>query len=208
MTRLIVASRNQKKINEIQAIARDFGMEVVSRDDAGLPPVEIEETGDTFEANALLKARAIMELSGSPAVADDSGLEVDELGGAPGVYSARFAGEACDDRANNIKLLSMMEGVPPARRTARFVSAIALVYPDGRTFVVRGVTEGRLLTEARGDGGFGYDPLFVADGMDQTYAELPPDQKNRISHRGKALSALRALLMADGNNRGGESKNV
>jgi XTP/dITP diphosphohydrolase len=203
MTRLIVASRNHKKIKEIEAIARDFGLEVISRDDAGLPPVEIEETGDTFEENALLKAVAIMELSGSPAVADDSGLEVDWLSGAPGVYSARFAGEACDDLANNRKLLELMAGVPSDHRTARFVSAIALAYPDGRTLVVRGVTEGRLLEEARGAGGFGYDPLFVPEGYDRTYAELPPDEKNRISHRGKALAALKALLLARAGEQGG-----
>lgn len=203
MTRLIVASRNQKKINEIQAIARDFGLEVISRDDAGLPPVDIEETGETFEENALLKAMAIMEMSGCPAVADDSGLEVDWLDGAPGVYSARFAGDACDDLANNRKLLELMAGVPPARRTARFVSAIALAYPDGKTLVVRGVTEGRLLEEPRGAGGFGYDPLFVPQGHDRTYAELPADEKNKISHRGKALAAMKALLLAQAGEHGG-----
>lgn len=203
MTRLIVASRNSKKIKEIEAIARDFGLEVISRDDAGLPPVEIEETGETFEENAILKARTIMELSGCPAVADDSGLEVDELDGAPGVYSARFAGEACDDAANNRKLLELMTGVPPARRTAHFVSAIALVYPDGKTLVVRGVTDGRLLEEGRGAGGFGYDPLFVPEGYERTYAELPPDEKNKISHRGKALAALKAMLLAQAGEQGG-----
>jgi len=203
MTRLIVASRNQKKINEIQTIAREFGLEVISRDDAGLSPVEIEETGETFEENALLKALAIMELSGCPAVADDSGLEVDWLDGAPGVYSARFAGEDCDDLANNRKLLELMAGVPSDRRTARFVSAIALAYPDGKTLVVRGMTEGRLLEEARGTGGFGYDPLFVPEGHDRTYAELPPDEKNKISHRGKALAALKAMLLAQAGEQGG-----
>lgn len=196
MTRLIVASRNQKKIKEIEAIARDFGLEVISRDDAGLPPFEIEETGETFEENSLLKARTIMECSGSPAVADDSGLEVDWLGGAPGVYSARFAGIEGDDAANNRKLLKLMDGVPEAQRTARFVSVITLVYPDGRVLVARGVTPGRLTDEARGEGGFGYDPLFIPEGMDRTYAELSPAEKNRISHRGKALAGLKELLTA------------
>lgn len=194
MGQLIVASRNKKKIREIEEIASSFGLDVISRDEAGIPPVEIEETGLTFEENSLLKARAIMELSGLPAVADDSGLEVDWLGGAPGVISARFAGEACDDLANNRKLLELLEGVPDAKRTARFVSVITLVYPDGRTLVARGVTEGHILKEARGEGGFGYDPLFVPHGMECTYAQLSPDEKNKISHRGKALASLRQLL--------------
>lgn len=194
MGQLIVASRNKKKIREIEEIASSFGLDVISRDEAGIPPVEIEETGLTFEENSLLKARAIMELSGLPAVADDSGLEVDWLGGAPGVISARFAGEACDDLANNRKLLELLEGVPDAKRTARFVSVITLVYPDGRTLVARGVTEGHILDAARGEGGFGYDPLFVPHGMERTYAQLSPDEKNKISHRGKALASLRQLL--------------
>lgn len=194
MGQLIVASRNKKKIREIEEIASSFGLDVISRDEAGIPPFEIEESGVTFEENSLLKAKAIMELSGLPAVADDSGLEVDWLGGAPGVISARFAGEACDDLANNRKLLELLEGVPAAKRTARFVSVITLAFPDGRTLVARGVTEGHILEEARGEGGFGYDPLFVPLGMECTYAQLSPDEKNKISHRGKALASLRQLL--------------
>ena len=199
MTDIIAASRNQKKIREMEAITKEFGMKIVSRDEAGLPTTEIEEDGETFEANSYKKAYEIMKMSGSPTIADDSGLEVDWLGGAPGVYSARFAGDACDDQANNRKLLDMMKDVPPEKRTARFVSVITMVFPDGKTLVARGETEGTLLTEERGTGGFGYDPLFVPAGMTQTYSQLTPEAKNQISHRGKALRILKELLKQESN---------
>jgi XTP/dITP diphosphohydrolase len=199
MTDIIAASRNQKKIREMEAITKEFGMNIISRDDAGLPTTEIEEDGETFEANSYKKAYEIMKMSGSPTIADDSGLEVDWLDGAPGVYSARFAGDACDDKANNRKLLELMKDVPPEKRTARFVSVITMMFPDGRTLVARGETEGTLLTDERGTGGFGYDPLFVPVGMTQTYSQLTPEAKNKISHRGKALRILKELLNQESN---------
>ncbi len=194
MTHIIAASRNQKKIKEMEAITKAFGMKIISRDDAGLPTTEIEEDGETFEANSYKKAYEIMKLSGSPTIADDSGLMVDYLDGAPGVYSARFAGDACDDHANNQKLLTLLKGVPEEKRGAKFVSVITLIFPDGRTLVARGETEGTLLEEERGEGGFGYDPLFVPIGYKQTYSELSAEEKNQISHRGKALQKLQDLL--------------
>jgi XTP/dITP diphosphohydrolase len=194
MTAIIAASRNPKKIREMEDITREFGMTIVSRDEAGLPTTEIEEDGDTFEENSYKKAYEIMKISGCATIADDSGLEVDWLNGAPGVYSARFAGEACDDEANNQKLLALLKGVPKAKRGARFVSVITMIFPDGKVLVARGETLGTLLEEGRGDGGFGYDPLFVPIGKDVTYSELPAEEKNQISHRGKALQLLKELL--------------
>jgi len=194
MTDMIAASRNPKKIREMEAITKSFGLTIISRDDAGLPTTEIEEDGKTFEENSYKKAYEIMKMSGLPTIADDSGLEVDWLDGAPGVYSARFAGEACDDKANNRKLLELLKNVPKEKRTARFVSVITLIFPDGRTLVARGETEGILLDEERGQGGFGYDPLFVPLGKKLTYSELSAEEKNQISHRGKALQKLKELL--------------
>ena len=194
MTDMIAASRNPKKIREMEAITKSFGLTIISRDDAGLPTTEIEEDGKTFEENSYKKAYEIMKMSGLPTIADDSGLEVDWLDGAPGVYSARFAGEACDDKANNRKLLELLKNVPKEKRTARFVSVITLIFPDGRTLVARGETEGILLDEERGQGGFGYDPLFVPLGKELTYSELSAEEKNQISHRGKALQKLKELL--------------
>jgi XTP/dITP diphosphohydrolase len=194
MTDIIAASRNPKKIREMEDITKAFGMTIISRDAAGLPTTEIEEDGDTFEENSYKKAFEIMKISGLPTIADDSGLEVDWLDGAPGVYSARFAGEECDDEANNQKLLTLLQGVPKEKRGARFVSVITLIFPGGKTLVARGETAGILLEKARGDGGFGYDPLFVPDGEELTYSELTAEQKNKISHRGKALHKLRELL--------------
>lgn len=194
MTDMIAASRNPKKIREMEAITKSFGLTIISRDDAGLPTTEIEEDGKTFEENSYKKAYEIMKMSGLPTIADDSGLEVDWLDGAPGVYSARFAGEACDDKANNRKLLELLKNVPKEKRTARFVSVITLIFPDGRTLVARGETEGILLDEERGQGGFGYDPLFVPLGKERTYSELSAEEKNQISHRGKALQKLKELL--------------
>jgi len=191
---LIAASRNPKKIMEMEAITKEFGISIVSRDDAGLPQTEIEEDGDTFEKNSFKKAYEIMKMSGLPTIADDSGLEVDWLGGAPGVYSARFAGEGSTDEENNKKLLDLMKDVPKALRTARFVSVITVVFPDGRSLVARGETEGYLLEEEHGTNGFGYDPLFVPLEKDVSYAELSAEEKNMISHRGKALRRLRELL--------------
>lgn len=191
---IVAASRNRHKIEEIEAITKKFGMRIISRDEAGVPPVEIEEDGQTFEENSFKKAAEIMKLCGRITLADDSGLMVDYLNGAPGVYSARFAGEDGNDTKNNEKLLKLMEGVPADERTAKFVSVITMVYPDGTVLTARGECAGRILTAPAGDGGFGYDPLFVPDGYEKTFAQLTADEKNAISHRAVALVELERLL--------------
>ena len=201
MKTIVAATRNKHKIEEIGAITSKSGMTIMSRDEAGVPPVEIPETGKTFEENSYIKAFEIMKLCGQITVADDSGLVVDCLDGAPGVYSARFAGfeglwpeDAAgidtNDKDNNAKLINLIKDVPYEDRTARFVSVITMVYPDGKTIVARGTVEGHLVLEERGDGGFGYDPLFVPEGYDRTFGELSQQIKNSISHRANALKAL------------------
>ncbi len=192
MTTIIAATRNEGKIREMNAITQALGMTIVSRDQAGVPPVEIEETGTTFEENSEMKARAIAEMMNQPAIADDSGLCCDYLDGAPGVLSARFSGG--DDSDNNRKLVALTEPVPEEDRTARYVCVMTLVYPDGRMIQARGEIEGHIITQGRGQGGFGYDPYFVPQGYDKTFAEFDAADKNAISHRGQALSALMNLL--------------
>jgi XTP/dITP diphosphohydrolase len=194
MEKVILASRNKGKIKEIGDILGRYDMTVVSRDDAGLPIDEVEETGETFEENSYIKAKAILDVAGVPTVADDSGLMVDALGGAPGVYSARYAGENCTYEDNNRKLLDALKDVPDEKRSARFVSVITMLWPDGRKIVARGECEGRILTETRGEGGFGYDPLFVPEGYDISFGEMSPEEKNKISHRAKALMKLESIL--------------
>ncbi len=194
MEKVILASRNKGKIKEIGDILGRYDMTVVSRDDAGLPIDEVEETGETFEENSYIKAKAILDVAGVPTVADDSGLMVDALGGAPGVYSARYAGENCTYEDNNRKLLDALADVPDEKRSARFVSVITMLWPDGRKIVARGECEGRILTETRGEGGFGYDPLFVPEGYDISFGEMSPEEKNKISHRAKALMKLESIL--------------
>ena len=192
--RIVAATKNKHKIEEIQAITGEFGMNVVSRTDAGVPDIEIEEDGDTFEENSEKKAREIMELCGEITIADDSGLMVDALGGAPGVISARFAGEDGNDLKNNEKLLALLADTAPDDRTARFVSVITMVYPDGRKIVARGECEGHIIYKPKGSNGFGYDPLFVPIGFDRTFAELSSGEKNQISHRAIALQNLKMKL--------------
>lgn len=196
MNTIIAATKNRHKIAEMEKILKDFDMELVSRDDAGVPDVEIVEDGDTFEANSYKKAYEIMKLSGKPSIADDSGLCVDYLDGAPGVMSARFTPSG-DDEENNRKVLQLLEGVPFEKRTARYVAVITLVYPDGRTVSARGECEGHIIEEERGSNGFGYDPMFQPEGYDSTFGELPSELKNRISHRAKALAELREKLSED-----------
>ncbi len=191
---IVMASHNQHKIKEIEAITQKFGMPVISRDDAGVPPVEIVEDGETFEENSLKKAQEIQKLCGRITLADDSGLEVDYLGGAPGVYSARFAGEDSSDAKNNEKLLKLLDGLKKDDRKAKFVSVITMVFPDGEVLTARGECPGRIITAPAGENGFGYDPLFVPDGYDKTFAQLTAEEKNRISHRAKALEKLEQLL--------------
>lgn len=189
MKRLIVATRNKGKVKEFAEIFRDIPVEIISMQDAGLD-IEVEETGSTFEENALLKAREIARISGEAVIADDSGLEVDSLDGAPGIYSARFAGEGASASDRNIKLLKLLEDVPEEKRTARFVCAVAFVTPDGRDHTVRGTCEGRIAFKPEGNNGFGYDPLFYLPEFNQTMAQIAPEIKNRISHRGKALRLI------------------
>jgi XTP/dITP diphosphohydrolase len=196
--RVVVATANPHKLAEIHAILAAAGVELdlVPMTALGVPsPVE---DGETFEDNALLKARACATATGLLAIADDSGIEVDALDGDPGVYSARYAGADGDDDANNAKLLAAVAGVPAERRTARFVCVAAAVTPDGTEVSVRGEMPGRVVDELRGDEGFGYDPLFVADatGDGRTNGELSPVEKDAISHRGAAFRALADELPA------------
>ena len=197
---IVAATQTKHTIVEIEEITKEFGRSVISRKDAGVPDVEIVEDGSTFEENSYKKAYEIMKLCGQVTIADDSGLEVDCLDGAPGIYSARFAGVDGDDEANNRKLISLIKDVPYEKRTARFVSVITMVYPDGRSVVARGEVEGHLLLEPHGGNGFGYDPLFVPVGYDETFGVIDPEVKNRISHRANALKVLREKLMSEEGN--------
>jgi XTP/dITP diphosphohydrolase len=193
LARLVVASRNEHKIKEIQAILADQPWQVLTAHDfPGFP--EVVEDGSTLEANAIKKAKEIAAFTGCLALADDTGLEVDALGGKPGVHSARFAGPKATYEENNRKLLRLLEGVPPEERTARFRCVIAIAEPDGNVHVVEGKCEGLIGFAAKGEGGFGYDPLFIVDGMEKTFAELSPEEKNRVSHRGRALQLAAELL--------------
>jgi XTP/dITP diphosphohydrolase len=195
MNELVVATRNRGKLKEIQALLDGVVSSVLcAADIPGFP--ETVEDGLTFQENALKKAREAMLFSGLPALADDSGLVVDALGGRPGVHSARFAGEGADDAANNQRLLKELAGVSSGQRQAAFVCAVAFVTPDGVEQIFSGRVGGAILTSARGDDGFGYDPLFLVDGFDRTMAELPLQEKNRISHRGQALQHFREFLVS------------
>lgn len=192
-SRIIIASNNAHKIQEIKDILKGFGFELVSLREAGVD-VDVEEDGKTFEENAYKKASEISRITGEISLADDSGLEVDALGGAPGVYSARFAGEHGNDKKNNEKLLEIMKEVPRADRSARFVSVISLVTPEGEEVAARGNVEGIIGYEEKGKNGFGYDPLFIVPELNKTYAELSSDEKNSISHRSRALKLLKEKL--------------
>lgn len=187
--KFVIASHNQKKIAEMDAILGALGIEFTAQPDDAPEP---EETGTVFEENALIKARAACAFTGLPAVADDSGLCVDALDGAPGVYSARYC--AGDDKDRNAFLLKNMEAVPDGKRQARFVSAIACVFPNGDELVVRGECEGEILRAAHGAGGFGYDPLFFVKEFDCTFGELPQEIKNQVSHRARALQKMKETL--------------
>ncbi|MGE5554523.1 MAG: XTP/dITP diphosphatase [Betaproteobacteria bacterium] len=192
-TVLVVASRNRHKVEELKQLLVGLPVEVRSLADYPGAP-EVVEDGDTFAANAIKKAQAAVAFTGEWALADDSGLEVDALDGAPGVHSARFAGEPRSDARNNAKLLALLENVPPERRTARFRSVIALAGPDGELELVEGMVEGRIVREPRGTGGFGYDPLFLLPEVGRTMAQLSPEEKNALSHRGRAMAALAVQL--------------
>ena len=186
-----VATNNQKKLKEIQRILDSFGITAKTLKELDIN-IEIEENGTTFEENAVIKAKAIAEICALPTISDDSGLEVDALNGAPGVYTARFAGEHATDDENIDKLLAEMEGVEKEKRTARFVSAVCLYMPDGRNTVCRGTCEGWIGWERIGDGGFGYDPVFMVD--ETSYSQMSPEAKDAISHRGSALRQLKEKI--------------
>ncbi len=191
---IIAATQNKNKLREIGQITKEFGMELISQADAGLGSVDVEETGSTCEENSYIKAKAICDLSGKPAVADDSGLFVDALGGAPGVNSARYSGVHGDDAAARKIILRQMEGLPYKKRTATFVCVITLVYPDGRVISAKGECKGHISTEERGSGGFGYDSIFIPEGKRRTFAEMTQEYKNENGHRGLALKKLREML--------------
>lgn len=190
---VVLATKNKGKIKEFTRMFSSWDVRVLTmEDDLDLP--DVIEDGDTFEANARKKAEEIMAATGLPALADDSGLEVDALDGRPGVYSARFAGEQASDADNNAKLVSLMEQVPEEDRQARFVSVLAFALPAGETLLARGTCEGRITLEAAGTNGFGYDPHFYMPEAGRTMAELSPDEKNAVSHRGAAVRKLEAEL--------------
>jgi len=193
MSELVLATRNPKKVEELKALLADLPLRILSLRDFPEVP-ETPETGVTFAENAELKARAAALATGKPALADDSGLEVDALGGKPGIYSNRFAGPGATDRDRYMRVLELLEGVPEDKRTARFRAAAAVARPDGDTVVVEGTCEGRIALEPRGEHGFGYDPIFYLPELGKTMAELPPEEKNRISHRGKAMQAAKNVL--------------
>lgn len=194
--RVVVATQNAGKLAEIRTALDISGWEFVTPADLDASPIDVDETGTTFEENARLKARAYHETFGLPALADDSGLEVDALGGAPGVYSSRYASDCCGgDAANNAQLMMELEGVPVGQRTARFRSVIVFIDGRGDEIVAEGVCDGSIGFEPRGAGGFGYDPLFEPVATPgRTMAELDMAEKNAISHRGEALRVLRALI--------------
>ena len=194
---ILFATGNRDKLREIRMIMEGSGFDILSMGEAGID-TEIEENGSTFEENALIKARTVAALSGHIAMADDSGLEIDFLDGAPGIYSARFLGEDTPHSEKNKAILEKLRDVPDEERTARFVCAIACVFPDGREMTCRETMEGRIAYQAEGQNGFGYDPIFFLPEYGCTSASLPPEEKNRISHRGKALRKMRDLLLAEG----------
>ncbi len=191
--KLIFATGNENKMREIREILAGRGYEILSMKEAGID-IDVEENGKTFSENALIKARAISEASGELVLADDSGLEIDALGGEPGIYSARYMGHDTSYVEKNNNLIQRLEGVPDEKRTARFVCAMAAVFPDGREEVVVGTMEGRIGYEIAGENGFGYDPIFYLPEYGKTSAEISPEEKNAISHRGKALRAIAELL--------------
>lgn len=192
MRKLILSTGSKNKVKEIKDILKDLPIEVLSKDDVGLKNFDVVEDGTTLEENSLKKARELSKLVDHMVMADDSGIFVDSLGGQPGVYSARYGGEDGNDELNNITLLNNLKG---KERTASFQSVIALITEDKKEYTVKGICKGRVLEEPRGDNGFGYDPLFVPDGFEETFAQLDGDVKNSISHRRRAIDGLREKLI-------------
>lgn len=195
--KIIVATGNEGKMDEIRQILGGENIDFASLKDENLLDVEIVEDGSTFEENAMIKARKISEITGQMVLADDSGLEVDYLDRAPGIYSARYMGEDTSYDIKNNHIIKLLEGVPEEKRTARFVCAMACAFPDGRSLTTRGVIEGRIGHEQRGDNGFGYDPIFYVPEFGCTTAELTPEEKNKVSHRGRALTAMYQELVSE-----------
>lgn len=193
MNKLIFATTNQGKMKEIREILKDLNMEVLSLKDAGIE-ADIIEDGKTFEENALIKARAIRDLTGCMVLADDSGLEVDALDKAPGIYSARYMGEDTAYDIKNNHIIGLLNGLEGEERSARFVCAIAAAFPDGTESICRGTFEGQIGHKIAGENGFGYDPIFYVPEFGCTAAELSPEQKNEVSHRGKALRAMKKVI--------------
>lgn len=196
MRRMIFATGNENKMIEIREILGDLPLEIKSMKEAGIS-ADIVENGTTFEENALIKAREVCRLAGEMVLADDSGLEIDYLNGEPGIYSARYMGEDTSYRIKNQNLIDRLAGVPDEKRTARFVCAIAAAFPDGKEFVVRGTIEGIIGYEERGENGFGYDPIFYLPDRGMSTAEIPPEEKNSISHRGNALRMIKEILQKE-----------
>jgi XTP/dITP diphosphohydrolase len=194
MEKFVLASGNEHKLIEIEKVLKGFGIGIVKMSEVGLGDLEIIEDGETFEENSFIKANEVMERTGLPTIADDSGLMVNYLDGAPGVYSARFAGESVTYEDNNDKLLKVLKGVSENKRGAKFVTVITLLFPTGNKIVARGEIHGKILTQRKGEKGFGYDPLFYVEEYGKTFAEMSLELKNKISHRGKALVNLKNQL--------------
>lgn len=193
---IVIATRNKKKLSEFRRILEGTDIRILSLDDFPSCP-EIEETGKTFKENAIKKALEVSRFTGRLAISDDSGLEVDALLGAPGVYSARYAGASAGDKDNVEKLLKELKDVPDKERTARFICVIALVYPDGTTKTFEGEVRGTIGKTPKGNSGFGYDPVFYPEGYDRTFAEMTPQEKDSLSHRARALQKLTDFLKSD-----------
>lgn len=193
MKKIILASNNKGKIAEVKEILKDMNVEVISMKEAGLD-VDIEENGSTFEENALIKAEAIMKMTGEITIADDSGLEVDYLNKEPGIYSARYMGHDTSYDIKNNAIIQRLEGVKRTDRSARFVCAMAVVFPDGKNIIARGTMEGLIADKPMGENGFGYDPIMYLPEYQKTSAQLSSEEKNKISHRGKALEKLKTQL--------------
>lgn len=194
MKQIIFATGNEGKVREVQAIMADMDVEVLSLKQAGIS-VDIEENGTTFEENAIIKAREIAKLTDAVVLADDSGLEIDYLNKEPGIYSARYLGEDTPYTEKNRIILERMDGVEREKRTARFICAMAAVFPDGSVITTYGTIEGRIAYEIKGENGFGYDPIFYLPEYGMTSAEISSEEKNKISHRGKALQLMKAELL-------------
>ena len=191
--RFVLATHNPGKLREMGEILKDLGIEVVSPKDLGIT-VDVEETGTTFAENAMLKAKAVCQAAGLPAIADDSGLCVDALNGAPGVYSARYGGEGLDDKGRYLLLLSSLRGAPT--RAAHFACAVACAFPNGDTLTAEGRCDGSIAYAPLGEGGFGYDPVFLLPGTGKTFGQLPQEEKSAVSHRGRALKDFAGKLEA------------